>query len=194
MIVGLTGGIGSGKSTVAQMFNELGVPIYDSDKEAKNLMNDDAKVKKAIISLFGKMAYEGGKLNRTFLASKVFYDKKLLEKLNKIVHPAVRAHFEKWVENQDSPYVIQETALIFENQMQASYHRIILVTAPLELRINRVVQRDDVAKEAVLSRMENQLSDEEKIPKSDFLVENVDLTLTKERVVEIHQLLLNQVG
>lgn len=191
MIIGLTGGIGSGKSTVAKMFRDLGVPVYDSDYEAKELMNNDLNVRTAVISLFGKKAYNKEKLNRTFIASKVFKDKKALEKLNKIVHPAVRKHFKEWVQKQEFEFVIQETALIFENEMQEFYDKIILVTAPLELRIDRVVQRDNVAREAVLSRIENQLSDEVKIPKSHFLIENIDLALTKQRVDQIHQILLN---
>ena len=115
MRVGLTGGIGSGKSTVARMFEALGIPIYDSDMQAKVLMSNSEKLKKAITQLLGKNAYQNGALNREFIAKKVFADSNLLEKLNKIVHPAVKEHFLDWAQEQESEYIIQESALIFEN-------------------------------------------------------------------------------
>ena len=121
MIVGLTGGIGSGKSTVAKMFMELGVPVYDSDAEAKKLMATSPEVKSKIIELLGNEAYSNDVLNRSYIANKVFKDPILLEKLNGIVHPAVREHFLKWVKRKETPYVIQETALIFENDAHDKY-------------------------------------------------------------------------
>ena len=192
MIVGLTGGIGSGKSTVAKFFMELGVPVYNSDYEAKNLMVTDDLLIEKIIALFGEQAYKNEVLNRDYIASKVFSDKSLLEKLNKIVHPAVREHFIKWVGEQDAPYVIQETALIFENKIQANYDAIVLVTAPLETRIERVISRDSVSEDDVLERVKNQLQDEGKISMSDFVIENIALEDTKKRVVEIHEKLLKK--
>lgn len=193
MIVGLTGGIGSGKSTVAKMFSALGVPIYDSDKEAKHLMNSDRELMQSIRSLFGEAAYDKKTLNRTFIASQVFKDRNLLKRLNKIVHPAVRNHFMDWASQQNYFYVMQETALIFENKMEANYEKIILVTSPIETRINRVVKRDDVARDAVISRIENQLPDSEKIVKSDFVINNIELDKTKLVVNEIHEKLLSEV-
>ncbi|WP_437395174.1 dephospho-CoA kinase [Flagellimonas lutimaris] len=190
MIVGLTGGIGSGKSTVAKMFTELGVPVYDSDMEAKKLMAESEEVKAAIMDLLGKEAYRHGTLNKSYIAGRVFKDPVLLEKLNGIVHPAVREHFLDWVHKQESPYVIQETALIFENNAQDNYDCTILVTAPVETRIQRVRDRDMVSQQAVVDRMKNQLNDEHKQDLAHYLLENLDLDKTKEKVKELHLKLL----
>ncbi|MDF0716180.1 dephospho-CoA kinase [Muricauda sp. 334s03] len=190
MIVGLTGGIGSGKSTVANMFRELGIPVYDSDKEAKILMSTSQEVKEAITDLLGKEAYTADGLNRSFIAEKVFRDTELLEKLNGIVHPAVGKHFMQWAEAQESPYVIQETALIFENNAQGKYDYTILVTAPVKTRIQRVVDRDGLEKQAVVDRMQNQLDDGQKLDLTDFLLENLELDKTKRKVKELHLKLL----
>lgn len=190
MIVGLTGGIGSGKSTVAKMFKELGVPVYDSDKEAKKLMVDSKEVRYKIEQLLGNNAYANGGLNRQYIAGKVFKSPELLQKLNNIVHPAVRTHFLEWAKRQESPYVIQETALIFENGAQEKYDRTILVTAPVENRIQRVIDRDNVGKQAVLDRMENQLNDEKKRRMAHYSIENLDLEKTKGKVKELHLKLL----
>ena len=190
MIVGLTGGIGSGKSTVGKMFGELGVPVYDSDFEAKQLMVNSKELKEAIVGLLGKNAYIDGKLNRSFIAETVFNDSKVLQKLNTIIHPAVRAHFLEWAENQVTPYVIQETALIFENGHQDRYDYTILVTAPLTIRLQRVMKRDSVQKHGVLDRMKNQLEDDAKIDLANFHIENIDLETTKIKVKELHTKLL----
>lgn len=194
MLVGLTGGIGSGKSTVAQMFRELGVPVYDSDKEAKWLMANSPELKKAIMGLLGDKAYTGKTLNRSYIAELVFKDVGLLQKLNKIVHPAVRQHFLKWANQQSAPYVIQETALIFENGAQDNYSATILVTAPLEMRLQRVMERDGVAKQVVLDRMKNQMDDNQKIDLAQFCIENIDLEATKEKVRGLHAKLLAMAG
>ncbi|SDQ69514.1 dephospho-CoA kinase [Flagellimonas zhangzhouensis] len=190
MIVGLTGGIGSGKSTVAKMFEELGVPVYDSDREAKQLMTTSTKVKQEIIDLLGEASYEDGTLNRKYIAGKVFTDPILLEKLNGIVHPAVREHFLEWTAAQDSPYVIQETALIFENNAQDKYDFTILVTAPLVVRLQRVMARDQVDEKAVVDRTKNQMEDGEKLKRADFHIENLDITKTEELVKALHLKLL----
>lgn len=190
MIVGLTGGIGSGKSTVAKMFAELGIPVYDSDMEAKELMVTSNEVKTAITRLLGEEAYDNHGLNRSYIANKVFKDPELLEKLNAIVHPAVRKHFLDWVEKQESPYVIQETALIFENDAQDKYDYTILVTAPVETRIQRVIDRDNVEGQAVVDRMKNQLDDEQKVDLANFSLKNLELDKTKRKVKELHLKLL----
>ena len=192
MVVGLTGGIGSGKSTVAKMFGKLGVPVYDSDHEAKKLMADSPKIKAALMNLFGEEVYDDeGKLDRKFVAGKVFKDAGLLQKLNAIVHPAVREHFLGWVAEQTAPYVIQETALIFENNAQDKYDRTILVTAPEEIRAHRVMKRDQVGKEAVMDRMRNQMADDQKADLAHFRIENVDLNTTKSKVKQLHAKLLD---
>ncbi|WP_435622634.1 dephospho-CoA kinase [Flagellimonas sp.] len=190
MKVGLTGGIGSGKSTVAGMFAELGVPVYDSDKEAKELMVNSETLKKDIITLLGDDAYQEGILNRGYIAKQVFENIHLLKKLNKIVHPAVREHFLKWANEQETNYVIQESALIFENGYEDFYDAIILVSAPLETRLGRVVKRDDSNEEEVIKRIENQLDDELKKKKAHFHLENIDLETTQKKVLEIHKALI----
>ena len=190
MIVGLTGGIGSGKSTVASMFQKLGVPIYNSDVEAKNLMGRSKKIKKDIEALMGKESYLDGEPNRGYIAQKVFKDKILLRDLNNIVHPAVRRHFKSWCKRQNTTYVIQEAAIIFENGTQKRYDKIILVTAPRDIRIQRVVDRDGITAEQVMARMDNQWPDSEKGKFSDFIIENIDLEATEGEVLKIHHKLL----
>nr|WP_298925663.1 dephospho-CoA kinase [uncultured Allomuricauda sp.] len=192
IVVGLTGGIGSGKSTVSGMFKDLGVPVYDSDSEAKRLMTTSAELKKAIIELLGKRAYDDKTLNRSFIANQIFENPETLQKLNKIVHPAVRTDFLEWTEIQEAPYVIQETALIFENEAQENYDFVILVTAPEDLRLQRVMERDEASKEEVLNRMRNQMSDDKKVALSNFCIDNINLEITKKRVAELHQRLVRQ--
>jgi len=192
MIVGLTGGIGSGKSTVARFFRELGVPVYDSDKEAKVLMVKSEMVRRELINLFGEEAFIGKKLNKTHISSIVFKEKEKLAKLNAIVHPAVRNHFVQWVEQQSSAYVIQETALIFENETRENYDAVILVTAPENIRIQRVIKRDGVSKGEIKARIANQMSDEDKISLADFVIENNELKSTKKAVKTIHKKLMDR--
>ena len=192
MIVGLTGGIGSGKSTVAQMFKDLGIPVYDSDREAKLLMNGAPEIRQAIILNFGEAAYTASGLNRAYISNLVFKDIKLLQKLNQIVHPAVAKHFSKWVQKQSTAYIIQESALIFENQSEEKYDQIILVTAPLEERIKRVMKRDKVDRGKVEARINNQLPDTEKEKKANFTIINTNLGKTAETVAKIHEILLNK--
>ncbi|KAA2217066.1 dephospho-CoA kinase [Maribacter flavus] len=190
-IIGLTGGIGSGKTTVAKMFEELGVPIYNSDLEAKKLMHTSKTIRKKLVDLFGETAYHDGKLNRSYIAKSVFNDPLLLKRLNKIVHPVVRKHFVKWSETQNAPYVIQETALLFENEAQGLYDKVILITAPMEVRIKRLLERDNATREEILARMNNQLEDSKKLPLADYVIENVNLEKTSAKVDEIHSRILD---
>lgn len=189
-IIGLTGGIGSGKTTVANMFQDLGVPIYIADTEAKKLLNTSKILRKKLLDLFGEQAYTDQGLNRKFIASKVFSDKILLQKMNAIVHPKVAKHFKKWVAKQDVAYVIKEAAIIFEHNMESKYDAVILVTADKETRIQRVLKRDNSTREKVLAVMNNQLSEVEKIKRSDFIIDNDNLQKTKEQVVNTHKFLL----
>lgn len=189
-IVGLTGGIGSGKSTVATMFRNLGIPVYNSDEEAKRLMHTSNNLKQGIIALLGKESYDNGELDRSYIAQKVFRDKNLLEALNALVHPEVRRHFMQWVQKQNSKYVIQEAAIIFENGSHERYDEIILVTAPLATRIARVVQRDGITEEQVMERVKNQWEDHRKADLSHYVIENSDLGQTASQVAEIHRKLL----
>ncbi len=190
MVVGLTGGIGSGKTTVGKIFLELGVPVYNSDEQAKKLMQSSKKIRKSIIDLLGKDAYLGEKLNRHFVAFKVFNDDNLLRELNSITHPAVRKHFLSWANKQDAPYVIQEAAIIFENSSQERYDKTILITAPLKVRVDRILNRGNASKEDILARMGTQWKDIKKIPLSDFVIENVDLDKTRLKIKKVHKRLL----
>ena len=189
--IGLTGGIGSGKTTIAKMFEELGVPVYYSDDEAKKLMNTSPKIKEGVIQLFGKESFINNELNRAFIANIVFKDKGMLNKLNALVHPEVEKHFDNWAKNQHSKYVIQENAIIFESESESRFDKIITVTAPNEVKIERVQKRDHVSKEKVLERMQNQLDDKYKIGNSYFVINNLDLEESKREVEKIHNLLKN---
>ena len=191
-VIGLTGGIGSGKSTVAEYFRELGIPVFDSDSAAKRLMNDSEQLRKEISNLFGDKAYQKGILNREFLAERVFNDAALLEGLNAIVHPAVRREFQEWVAKQDAPYVIQEAAILFEVGAYKLLDEMILVWAPKELRIKRVMKRDSKTREQVLARMDNQWGDTEKTALSDHIIENIHLEETQNQVLAIHASILNK--
>ena len=173
--VGLTGGIGSGKTTVARAFEALGIPVYIADDEAKALMVKSKVIKRKLIQLFGEPAYIDGQLNRPYLASKIFSDKTLLSKMNAIVHPKVGAHFKRWLKKQEAPYIIKEVAIIFENNLEDQYDYIISVVADEALRIDRVIARDSSSKEKVESIIRNQLPDSEKIEKSDYVIFNNDL-------------------
>jgi dephospho-CoA kinase len=190
IIVGLTGGIGSGKTTVAKQFSELGVPIYIADDEAKNLMNRSKVIKRKLIKLFGDKAYIDGELNRPFIANIIFNNKTYLEKMNAIVHPKVARHFEKWMQKQDAPYVIKEVAILFENGGHKTCNYIITVVAPIETRIKRLLKRDHTSKEKIEAIMNNQWTDEEKIKHSHFVIENIELDKTKKQVNKIHKKLL----
>jgi len=186
-IIGLTGGIGSGKTTVAKLFTELGVPVYNSDLKAKKLMQDSKEVRTAIIDLLGEESFTFKKLNKKYIADKVFGDKELLQKLNAIVHPAVRKDFISWVKTKRTPYVIQEAAILFENNSYKSFDKVILVKAPKEQRLERILARDNISKEEILARMENQWDDSKKIPLADFTIENTDLEETKLQVENLHR-------
>lgn len=190
MVVGLTGGIGSGKSTVLNEFKLLGVPVYIADVEAKHIMNTSLVVKEKIIALLGTDAYHNHQLNRKYIADKVFNHKELLAQLNAIVHPAVHQHFKEFVAKQTATYLVYENAILFENNSEKLCDKVIVVTASEENRISRVIKRDGVTKEAVLARMKNQWSQEAKIKKADFVIQNDDILMLKEQVLKIHQELI----
>lgn len=189
-IVGLTGGIGSGKTTVAKVFNELGIAVYIADDEAKALMNRSKVIKRKLINLFGEQAYTDNELNRPFIADKIFHDKSLLEKMNGIVHPKVGQHFNRWVKNQKGPYVLKESAILFETNGHKNCDFTILVTAPMDLRIKRVIERDNTTTKKVKAIMDNQLSDAKKMTKADFIIENVDLDKMRQQVMDTHEKIL----
>ncbi|WP_196884876.1 dephospho-CoA kinase [Aureivirga sp. CE67] len=191
-VIGLTGGIGSGKTTVAKLFQELHIPTYIADTEAKEIMNTSEKLKEKIIKNFGENSYKNRKLNREYLANIVFNDKNKLELLNSIVHPEVFKHFEMFKENNRlKDYIIYENAILFENGSDKLCDKIIVVTAPLENRIERVIKRDKSTKEEVLARIDKQLPDEIKIEKADYVIENKTESELKLKVLKIHNELLN---
>jgi dephospho-CoA kinase len=194
IIVGLTGGIGSGKTTISKYFESLGIPVYIADVEAKGLMSRSKIIKRQLGLLFGELAYKDGELNRSFLASKIFTDKTLLLKMNAIVHPKVVSHFKRWLKKQDAPYVIKEAAIIFENKSENQYDYIITVIAVEDLRIQRVMKRDNASKEKIKAIIKNQLSDAEKIKKSDFVIRNNSLDSANRDVNEIHHQILETIN
>ena len=191
-IVGLTGGIGSGKTTVANFFKELIVPIYIADDEAQKLMLESSLLKSELISLFGPKVYENGQLNKLLISESIFKDKTTLKAINNIVHPVVAIHFNKWLGLQESPYVIKEAAIFFENGSYKSLDAIITVVAPEECKIRRIMQRDIKSKKQIKAIMNNQWSDKKKIKMSDFVIENTNLKQTKLLVKEIHEKLLKK--
>lgn len=186
IIVGLTGGIGSGKTTVAKMFQSLGVSIYIADEEAKKMMDTSKTIKRELIRLFGEQAYVNGKLNRTYIANVIFNNKAYLEQMNAIVHPKVKVHFKKWALKQKSPYVIKEAAILFENGGYKDCDVIITVTAPKKIRMERLLKRDTTTVEKIEAIMQNQWTDEAKAKLSHYVIENVDLVATRLKVEEIH--------
>lgn len=183
--IGITGGIGSGKSTVAHVFEVLGIPVYYADLEAKRMMNEDEVLKQQIIQEFGTAAYDNGMLNRKHLASVVFADKEKLSILNSIVHPATIRHGQQWMEKQTTPYAIKEAALIFESGTQEHLDYIIGVSAPLHLRIHRAMQRDGVTREEIQRRMQNQIKEEIKMRLCDFVVKNDEQELVIVQVLAL---------
>ncbi|MEZ7515278.1 dephospho-CoA kinase [Flavobacterium frigidarium] len=189
-IIGLTGGIGSGKTTIAHHFHSLGVPIYIADDAAKEVMQEKSIIE-SLKNCFGDSIFEDGQLNRGALASIVFNDSEKLAKLNSIVHPVVRAHFDNWVQNhQSATYIIYEAAILFESGNYKKCDKVICVTAPLDVRIQRILRRDDTKLEAIQNRINSQWTDEQRINKSDYIIENIDLALAKLKVEEIHKILL----
>lgn len=191
-LVGITGGIGSGKSTVAKVFSILGIPVYFADERAKWLMANDALLKKNIIDAFGEESYtDRGILNREFLARHIFGDEKKVNLINSLVHPAVRTDFEVWSSNQERPYVLKEAALLFETGSFKELDKIITVSAPLKLRMMRVLLRDPHRNEAQINAIiDQQLPDEEKNKIADFVIKNSENKLLIPQVLKIHQELL----
>ncbi|MCH2196704.1 dephospho-CoA kinase [Kordia sp.] len=188
MIVGLTGGIGSGKTTIAKMFHELGVSIYIADIEAKKLMHTSQEIKEELIAAFGEETYIDGELNRSYLSNIVFNQPEELKNINEIVHPRVGQHFKDWyAARSEEKYIIKEVAILFENDSYKHCDKIITVVAPLETRFERLLQRDQTTREAIQSRMNNQWSDAKKIALSDYIIHNEDLEKAKNQVAKIHQ-------
>ena len=191
MIVGLTGGIGSGKTTVANIFAQFdGVIVYNADSEAKKIIESSSIIKSKIIEVFGQKSYENNQLNRPFIASIVFNDTVKLGKLNAIVHPEVKRHFQKFViQHKNKNYIVYENAILFESESNLKCDIIISVYAPIELRTERVMLRDKSSREAIEARIKNQWLEEKKLLKSNYMICNIDTKKTHIRVVDIHNIL-----
>jgi dephospho-CoA kinase len=194
LTIGLTGGIGSGKTTVAQIFEVLTIPVYYADQAAKNLMNQDPSLKEQITAAFGKTVYKEGSLDRAYLAKLVFGDSEKLNILNSIVHPATMRDAAQWIKRQHAPYVLKETAILFEAGLENNYDRIIGVTAPESLRLERVLSRDHSSVEKVLQRMKQQMNEEEKMSRCHFVIHNDGIKPILPQVLTIHENLLKYSG
>lgn len=190
-IIGLTGGIGSGKTTVAKLLESEGIPVYISDEEAKKIL-DEPKTIKQLISEFGNDIILNGKVDRKKLSEIVFNSADKLKKLNSIIHPLVKTHFDKWVlKNSHLPFVVKEAAILFESGSYKYCDIIITVTADIEIRIQRVMDRDKVSRDQVLDRIKNQWTDEERIKHSDFVIKNENFDETRSEVQKILQKIKN---
>ena len=190
--VGLTGGIGSGKTTVARIFETLGIPVYYADDAAKRLMNEDEILRSKIISLFGADTYENNQLNRPFLASIIFNDQQKLNALNSLVHPLTIKDSEKWMQQQNAPYVLKEAALVFESEVWRHLDKVIGVSSPYELRLKRAMKRDNISSEAVQDRMGKQMNEDEKMKRCDYVIYNNEEQLLVPQVIALHEKLVLQ--
>lgn len=189
--IGLTGGIGSGKSTVAKVFEVLGIPVYYADDAARRLMNEDEDLRQQIISHFGPSAYRNNQLDRAYIAGQVFDNKEKLELMNSLVHPATIRDAENWMARQTTPYAIKEAAIIFESGTQNQYDYIIGVSAPLPLRTLRTMRRDGSTREQVLARMGKQIQEVIKMRLCDFVITNDEQHALIPQVIKMHETLMN---
>ena len=191
-IIGLTGGIGSGKTMVANYIKSLGIPVYIVDNEAKKIMKTEEVIDK-IRFAFGKDIIENDTVNKEKLSKIVFDNPENLQRLNTIIHPLVKKHFEYWLKNYNNfPFVVKEAAILFESGSYKYCNSIITITSPLETRIQRVIVRDKTSRESILKRIQNQWSDEEKVAKSDYIIHNLSVEDTKKQIDEILKILKNQ--
>lgn len=188
--IGITGGIGSGKSTVAKVFEVLGIPVYYADEAAKRIMNEDEELKEQIIHHFGTASYQHNLLDRRYIASLIFNNKEKLELLNSLVHPATIRDGERWMQQQHTPYAIKEAALIFESGAQAYLDYVIGVAAPAAVRIHRVMKRDNISRDEVLARMNLQIQEVIKMRLCDFVVVNDEQQAVMPQVMALHENLL----
>ena len=187
--IGITGGMGAGKSTICKIFKQLDIPVYDADSRAKWIMKNDPVLRKQIIESFGWDSYDrNDELNKEYLSKVVFNNTQKLEMLNSIVHPRVKSDYEEWVVQQASvPYSLKEAALLFESNSYKSLHKVIVVNSPIETRIERITQRDGVKREDILKRIQNQTTDRERMQKADWIIYNDGQRSLIEQAVKIHQ-------
>ena len=192
-VLGLTGGIGSGKTTVAKIFKSLDVPVYNADQAAKILMNTSKELKLKIKQLLGENAYKQNELNKEFISEKIFNNKVLLTNINALVHPEVTLDFNSWLSIQTSAYVVKEVAVLFETAAEDQFDYILTVTAPEALRIKRIIERDHTSLAKIKAVMSNQLQDSEKTAKSHFMILNIDWDDTQKQVYDIHNTIQKEV-
>mgnify|MGYP001049090111 CR=1 FL=1 len=185
--VGITGGIGTGKSLVSRIFEILGVPVYYADEQAKYLMTENTSLRESILQLAGKDAYNGKSLNRSYLAQVIFNDPEILKKINSLVHPVVQQDFIEWTKKQiQASYVIEEAALLFESGVAEEFDHIIVVDAPLVLRTERIKKRDGLSEEEILNRMNKQIPQSEKVKKADWVIINDEKSLVIPKLIDLH--------
>lgn len=192
--LGITGGIGSGKTTVCKVFNVLGIPFFSADPEAREIMDNDKSIIRRINSIAGKDLYSDGSLNRVELATLLFNNKSLLARVNSLIHPIVFDHFRKWELEQDAPYVILEAAILFESNASKLVDRIAMVVAPVEERVERVIRRNSLSREQVMERMRNQMDDDAKIKMSHYVIHNSENDMIIPAILEIHKDLLKLIN
>ena len=189
--IGITGGIGSGKTYVSEVFRSLGIPIFYADIQAKQLMTSSEKLIKLLKEEFGYEIYKDADLNKEKLSSIVFSNYDKLQKLNSLVHPIVKEEFDNWCKKQTSPYVIKEAAILFESNSHLGLDAVICVLAPLELRMERLLKRDNYTEKEIKKRIENQISQEEKEKRSDYIIVNDEKELLLPQIIKIHTNILN---
>ena len=189
--IGITGGIGSGKTYVASVFKSLGIPIFNADIQAKKIMTSSGKLIKLVKEEFGNEIYKDSDLNKEKLASIVFSNSDKLQKLNSLVHPIVKEEFNNWCKKQTSPYIIKEAAILFESNSHIGLDAVICVSAPLDLRMRRLLNRDDYSKKEIKKRIENQISQEEKEKLSDYIIVNDEKDLLLPKIIKFHKELLS---
>ena len=194
MKLGITGGIGSGKTSVCRVFGVLGIPVFSADPEAQIIMNNDRSVMDGINDIAGRNLYPGDKLNKEELASLIFNDPELLKRVNSLVHPVVFEHFREWTGIQTAPYVIMEAAILFESGASNLVDRVATVVAPVEERISRVILRNKLTREQVVDRIKNQIDDEERIRLSDYVINNSENEMIIPVILGIHEDILTHLN
>ena len=192
--LGVTGGIGSGKTTVCRIFRVLGVPVFVADDAAKQMMNSDPDIRKKINEIAGQDLYSGGNLDRMELARLIFNNPEMLKSVNKVVHPIVLRTFDEWAEKAEEPYVIMEAAVLFESRGEAHVDRVVSISAPVEERIERVMGRSELSREQVLERINNQLEDDEREEQSYYVINNADNEMIIPEILKIHSDMLRFAG
>jgi len=187
--IGLTGNIGSGKTTIASCFEILGIAVFNADKKAKLLMNKDVNLKQSLIAEFGKEVFLNNELNRKYLSNLAFNDDLVLKRLNALVHPVVQEAFEKWSIQQSGAYIIKEAAILFESNTYQSLDAIICISCPEEIRLKRILKRDDLSEKQVRQRMSHQWAEEKKISLSDYVITNDNSSLVMPQILSVHNAL-----